>query len=278
MTPTTDRERLLIVNADDFGLSSSANSAIIRAHQEGILTSASLMLNEPGSDEAIALARENPRLGIGLHLTLLCGHSTLPRNQIPNLVNDQQEFCSNPAQVGFRYFFDRKLRDQLRAEIIAQFAKFRSIGVPLDHVDSHHHLHAHPTVFRILIESADQLGITHLRLTCEPFSINARVAFLGSLRRASHGLIHLALAGRARSVLKRMKIRHTGAVFGLLQDANVDERYLQRLLPRLPPGVSEIYSHPSVDRFKHEMEALISPRIRELVNKLGIRLVRYQDI
>ena len=61
----------LIVNADDFGLSPSVNAAVIRAHREGILTSASLMVNEPGFDEAVKLAQENPRLGVGLHLTLL---------------------------------------------------------------------------------------------------------------------------------------------------------------------------------------------------------------
>lgn len=269
--------RSLIVNADDFGLSSSANLAIIRAHRQGILTSASLMLNEPGFDEALELARQNPRLGIGLHLTLLCGHSTLPHQRIPNLVNEEREFGNNPARLGFRYFFQRELRQELHAEILAQFEKFRSTGLVLDHVDSHHHLHAHPTVFRILIESAQELGIKHLRLTCEPFGVHARVAKLRFLRRSNHGLIHWLLAGRARPILRRLDIRHTGAVFGLLQDAQVDERYLRRLLPALPPGVSEIYSHPSLDRFRHEMEALISPAIRKLVDQLGIRLIRYQD-
>lgn len=271
-------QRLLIVNADDFGLSSGANQAIIRAHEEGILTSASLMLNEPGFEEAVDLARKHPRLGVGLHLTLLCGHSTLPHRSIPNLVNENNEFCNHPARVGFRYFLNRELRAQLRAEITAQFEKFRSLGLRLDHVDSHHHLHAHPTVFRLLIESARDLGVTHLRLTCEPFHVHARVALLGSLRRASHGFIHWLLAGRARPILKEMDIRHTGAVFGLLQDARVDETYLERLLPLLPPGVSEIYCHPSTDVFRHEMEALISPRIRARVEQLGIRLIRYQDL
>jgi hopanoid biosynthesis associated protein HpnK len=270
--------RWLVVNADDFGLSSSANHAIIRAHREGILTATSLMLNEPGSEEAIALAKDNPRLGVGLHLTLLCGHSTLPRERIPGLVNERGEFRSNPAGVGFRYFLRRGLRSQLRSEILAQFEKFRSTGLPLDHVDSHHHLHAHPTVFRILIESAEEVGITHLRLTCEPWSVHARVATRTCLRRASHGFIHWLLAGRARPVLRDLEIRHTGAVFGLFQDAQVDETYLANLLPLLPAGVSEVYSHPSLDQFRHEMEALISPRIIKLVEELGIRLVRYQDI
>ena len=107
--------RRLIVNADDFGRSASINQAVIRAHREGILTTASLMVNEPACDEAVALARENPQLGVGLHLTLLCGHSALPSERIPGLVNARHEFTHNPAGAGFRYFFQRRLREQLRA-------------------------------------------------------------------------------------------------------------------------------------------------------------------
>ena len=71
----TSTPRRLIVNADDFGRSRSINEAVIRAHREGILTSASLMVNEPACGEAVALARENPDLCVGLHLSLLCGRS-----------------------------------------------------------------------------------------------------------------------------------------------------------------------------------------------------------
>src|SRR5688572_8336834 len=269
------KERRLIVNADDFGLSSGANHAIIRAHREGILTSASLMVNEPGFDEAVALARENPRLGVGLHLTFLCGHSTLPCEKIPGLVNTQCEFEYKPVRLGMRYFFQRDLREQLRAEMLAQFEKFRATGLPLDHVDSHHHLHAHPTIFRILIESAEDLGITHLRLTNEPFALHARLALGYRAERLTHTFLYWLLAGRARPILRRMDIKHTDAIFGMLQDAHVDEQYLERLLPHLPAGVSEIFSHPSIDVFANEMEALISPRIRALAESLNIRLIRY---
>lgn len=280
--PLTNRQanerRWLIVNADDFGLNSSTNQAIIRGHQEGILTSASLMVNEPSFEEAVQMARENPRLGVGLHLTFLCGHSTLPPDKIPGLVNSKREFDYNPARVGFKYFIRRELREQLRDEMLAQFEKFRSTGLPLDHVDTHHHLHAHPVVFRLLIESAEDLGITHLRLTSEPFGVHSRVALGFRPGRVGHGLIFWLLAGSARRKLKRLDIKHTDAVFGLLQDARVDEEYLQRLLPHLPKGINEIYSHPSMDIFKHEMEALISPKIRALAETLDIRLIRYQDI
>src|SRR5256885_1023189 len=117
--------RRLIVNADDFGRSPSINEAVIRAHQEGILTTASLMVNEPAFEEAVKLAKATPRLGVGLHLTLLCGHSALASEKIPGLVNGQREFTDSPATAGFRYFFRRELREQLHSEIHAQFRKFR---------------------------------------------------------------------------------------------------------------------------------------------------------
>ena len=270
--------RRLIVNADDFGRSASINQAVIRAHREGILTTASLMVNEPACEEAVALARQNPTLGVGLHLTLLCGHSALPPEDIPGLVNAKGEFSNNPARVGFRYFFQRSLNDQLRQEIHAQFQKFRATGLPLDHINGHLHLHLHPAVFHILMTDAGQLAIKHLRLTWDPFRLNLRLASGHFAYRALHAAIFHPLSARARPALAQRGIRHTDAVFGLLQNAHVDEAYVTRLLPELPAGDSELYSHPSLDEFKNEFDALISPRVRAQVNQLGIKLIRYQDL
>jgi len=270
--------RRLIVNADDFGRSHSINQAVIRAHREGILTTASLMVNEAASAEAVDLARQNPNLGVGLHLTLLCGHSALPREQIPGLVDRRGEFTSNPAAAGFRYFFRRSLREQLRAEIHAQFQKFRSTGLPLDHINGHLHLHLHPTVFGLLMQDAPQLGFSSVRLTDDPLRLNLRLASGHLAYRALHALIFCLLAARARPVLKRRGFRHTDAVFGVLQNARVDERYVCALLPSLPPGDSELYSHPSLDEFRNEFDALVSPRVREQAKLLGIELIRYRDL
>src|SRR3954469_16544328 len=168
--------RRLIVNADDFGRSHSINEAVIRAHQEGILTTASLMVNEPAFEDAVKLAKANPTLGVGLHLTLLCGHSALALEKIPGLVNGQKEFTNSPAAAGFRYFFRQELREQLRSEIHAQFQKFRETGLLLDHVNGHLHLHLHPTVFDILMQDAEELDIERLRLTFDPFWMNWRLA------------------------------------------------------------------------------------------------------
>jgi hopanoid biosynthesis associated protein HpnK len=270
--------RRLIVNADDFGRSPSINLAVVRAHQEGVLTSASLMVNEPDCAEAVALAKENPKLGIGLHLTLLMGHSALPPENIPGLVNHRGEFSNDPVGVGMRYFFNRGLREQLRAEIHAQFDRFRATGLSLDHVNGHLHLHLHPVVFRILMEDAHKLGIRHLRLTRDCLARSRRMSRGHWLYRVSHAAIYEWLSRRAREPLQQRGIKHAQITFGLLQDSHVDEAYVLKLLPELPPGDSELYSHPSLDKFKPEFDALVSPRVKEQINKLGIELIRYQDL
>ena len=271
-------KRRLIVNADDFGRSSSINQAVIRAHREGILTSASLMVNEPACAEAVSLARQNPRLGVGLHLTFLCGHSALTPARIPGLVNFAGEFTNNPAGAGFRYFFQRSLREQLRAEMHAQFERFRATGLELDHVNGHLHLHLHPTVFDLLMHDADQLGLHRIRLTFDPFRLNLRIASGHLAYRALHVLIFHTLSARARPRIQQRGLRHTANVFGLLQNARVDEQYVLGLLPELPPGDSELYSHPSLDEFKNEFTALISPQVRQEMTRQGIELIRYQDL
>jgi chitin disaccharide deacetylase len=273
-----DSPRRLIVNADDFGRSSAINSAVIRAHTDGILTTASLMVGEPCCAEAVALARQQPRLGVGLHLTLSCGRATLPPEKIRGLVNARREFDNRPVALGWRYFFRRDLREPLRREIHAQFEAFHATGLVLDHVNGHQHMHLHPTVLRILMEDAEKLGIRRLRLTRDPFWLNARLASGAWAYRASHAFIYACLSRRARPELQSRNIRHTGRVFGLLQNARVDETYVMRLLPRLPSGDSELYSHPSLDEFKHEFDALVSARVKSAVPELGIRLIRYQDL
>ncbi|HZM06371.1 MAG TPA: hopanoid biosynthesis-associated protein HpnK [Candidatus Saccharimonadales bacterium] len=270
-----DAVRRLIVNADDFGRSRSINEAVIRAHREGILTTTSLMVNEPAADEAIALARQNPKLGVGLHLTLVCGSSTLSAAQIPALVNAQKQFSNNPVASGLRYFTSARCRAQLRDEIKAQFAKFQASGLLLDHVNGHLNIHLHPTILKIIL---DNMGRSPMRLTYDPFFLNARLAAGRWGYRFSHAVIYWILSNRARPLLAQRRIRHTEAVFGLLQNGCVDSDYITKLLPCLPPGDSELYSHPSLGQFAHELDALINPTVRALAQKLGLQLIRYQDL
>jgi hopanoid biosynthesis associated protein HpnK len=268
----------LIVNADDFGFNAAHNEAVIHAHQEGILTTASLMVNEAGAGEAVRLAHQNPRLGVGLHLTLVCGRSALTPARIPGLVGEQGAFRSQPVAAGCAYFFKRSLRDELEAEISAQFRKFKETGLVLDHVNGHLNIHLHPVVFRILMRQAKSWGIKHLRLVRDPLRTSIKTTRGRWLYRLSHALVFSWLSGWALPKLKAAGIRHTHSVFGLLQNGRVNEDYLLRLLPLLAPGESEIYSHPSTNAAPEELAALTSGKVKKLVSTLNIQCIRYQDI
>jgi chitin disaccharide deacetylase len=273
-----DESRRLIVNADDFGRSSSINQAVIESHRQGILTTASLMVTGDALDQAISLARENPRLGVGLHLTLACGRSVLSQREIPGLVDEARNFLDDPVRAGFRYYFRKHLWPELHREIQAQFDKFRSFGLALDHVNGHLNLHLHPAILAILMKQAPAGEIRAFRLTRDPFWLNARLAEGRWLYRISHAVIFAILSRSAEGRLRQRNIRHTRYVFGMLQNAHVDEPYLTRLLKQLPAGDSELYSHPSLDEFSHEFQALIHPQVRRLVESERIKLIRYQDL
>ncbi len=273
-----ERPRRLIVNADDFGRSRDINEAVRRAHRDGILTTASLMVNEPFAGEAVDLARANPQLGVGLHLVLVSGRAALPAEALPVLANPEGNFTESAVQAGLRYFFLRRLRVELRAEIDAQFKAFAATGLPLDHLNGHLNLHLHPTVFRLALDVAGGWRSPRWRLTRDRFWLNAALSGGCWAYRVSHAIIFNLLSAWARPQLWRRGVRHTERVFGLLQNARVDETFLLRLLARLPPGDSELYSHPSLTDFRHEFEALVSPRVKALAAAHGIALIRYQDL
>lgn len=275
---TAPGARRLIVNADDFGQSAAINAAVARAHCEGILTSASLMVNEGGCAEAVALARENPRLGVGLHLSLVAGQSALPPERIAGLTDSSGCFSHPPVASGWRYFFRRDLREPLRAEIAAQFDRFAATGLECDHVNGHLHLHLHPVILPMVLENASRHGIRGVRLTRDPFWVNAALAGGRWLSRMSHAATFSLLARRARRVFELRGVRFTKAVFGLLQDGLVDEEFLCRLVSRLPAGDFEVFSHPALGARQTEFDALVSPRIKSCVAAQRIQLIRYRDL
>ena len=127
-------ERVLVVNADDFGASDGINRGIVEAHERGIVTSASLMVMAPATAAAVALAREHPALGLGLHWAL-----------------DAEDFDDG---------VDLGDAAAVRAELARQLDAFQSlVGRAPDHVDSHHHVHRHPDVGPIARELAAPLGV-----------------------------------------------------------------------------------------------------------------------
>ena len=272
-----DKEIRLIVNADDFGKSSSANSAIQRAHREGILTSASLMVSADRADQAAQIARENPLLGVGIHLTLVCGTSTLKPSEIIGVVNQKFEFDQSPVRAGIRYYFSKSLHHYIRQEINAQIRLFKTYDLPIDHLNGHLNFHLHPTVFEFIKRGVYELGVRSVRLTRDPLLLNLSIAGGNYLYRLSHALIFNLLAARSRKSLDRNRLIYADATFGLLQSGRLNERYLLKLLARLKPGTYELYAHPDEHEHRHELEALTSPKVKNLIRERGIILCRYSD-
>jgi predicted glycoside hydrolase/deacetylase ChbG (UPF0249 family) len=272
-------KRRLIVNADDFGLSASVNAAVIRAHRDGILTTASLMVNEPGfrRRREIRQGKCKTRRRSAPDSAARPCRAAAAKNPRPRQRARRIQQFARRCRHGI-FFQAQFARGQLHAEIHAQFEKFHSTGLPLDHVNGHLHLHLHPVIFKILMEDSEKLGIRHLRLTRDCFARSRRISRWHFFYKISHAAIFGFLSSRARKALAQKKIRHAQITFGLLQDSRVDEEFILKLLPELPPGDSELYSHPSLDEFKHEFDALVSPRVREQIEKLGIELIRYQDL
>jgi hypothetical protein len=128
------------------------------------------------------------------------------------------------------------------------------------------------------MDDADTLRIRHLRLTRDCLSRSFRMAKGRWFYRVAHAAIFAWLSRRVRKTLRQKQIKHAQFTFGLLQDSCVDEKYVLQLLPELPAGESELYSHPSLDQQKAEFEALVSPRVKARVQELGIELIRYQDL
>ena len=277
----------LIVTADDFGLSSGVNRAVEQSWKNGLLTCASIMPGEGAFDEAVKIARRNPGLQIGLHLTLVRGRAVLPPAEIPELVDAQGNFSENPIRSGLRYFFDRGLYCQLKREIEAQIKKVLAAGLALTHIDGHLNIHLHPTIFRILAELMPRYGITTFRLAQERLSHNLRFDRERKFGKRIENMIFSFLTDHARPELDRLGIRYASEVKGVLNSGRMTEEYILKIIDGLQEGLTEIYFHPGIlpdteirrrmpdYRHQEELAAITSPLVSRRLQELQIQLQNY---
>lgn len=249
---TAAAAKRLIVTADDFGMAVPVNEAIESGHREGMLSAASLMVAGNAVEDALARTRTLPRLGVGLHLVLVDGKPALPPERIPDLVGADGRFSKDVVGAGIRLFLSETAQRQAEAEIRAQFEAFRRTGLPLDHVNGHHHFHMHPTVFRILIELAPEFGIKAVRVPREPFLPSWRAIGTDPLNRFWTWLFHRRRTAAMQERLRRAGIRFNDHIFGLADTGHMRPEKARAFLAHLPGGVSEIYFHPMTRRWEDE--------------------------
>ncbi len=275
----------LIVHADDFGFSESINHGIVRAHTDGILTSASLAAAGGAFDQAVALARAHPSLDLGIHLTLTGEHSAAPPESVPTLLHDAASLWPNPAEFLQRYVRGAISMADVERELNAQITRVLDAGLSISHLDGHQHLHALPRIRGVVAELARRYDIGFVRRPRE----RLRAFMLRDPRRFGRAAATLALRVLCASP-PGWNARSTDHFVGFYFGGRLDRANLATLIDALPhTGTCELMCHPGADSSESghfaadydrraECDALCDPDIVRALRNRAIGLVSFADI
>ncbi len=288
-----EKRRTLIVNADDFGFSPAVNAGIVRAHREGILTSATLLANAPAFEEAVGLAREHPGLGVGLHLNLVRGRALSPGDEIPSLLGDD----GNLRRFRLRRLSKRFL-DAAEREYRRQFEKTLQAGIRPTHIDFEKHHAWQGPLYLLACRLANEYGVKAARIFREPVVWTLRnLGWPGLMPTALAGLLRIgfSLGGGGGTTL-----RTADRLLGQCHIGGMTEAVWLRLAGKLPEGITEVMTHPGEsekgaaaggkraaegkaetamgaswlgESRGRELAALVSPAVREALR--GVELSHY---
>ena len=276
----------LIVNADDFGLHPLINAGIIKGYQEGFITSTSLMPSATCWQEAVRLAKDNPRLGIGVHLTLVGGvPSVLPKEQVSSLLDDDGLFLPDYVAFAKRYYSGAVKRSELEAELRAQLERALSCGVNITHIDSHQHTHVLPGINSLVLKLSNEYNIIRVRIPKEGY------LFTGGFQTGVGRLIGRSglsfCADMAALRADSLGLRHPQHFYGMLAGGHLNAQLIANILRQLPEGVSEIMTHPGLDsaalgkafswqyHWREELDAYLDAGNKALLKELGIEPVSF---
>lgn len=272
--------RLLVINADDLGLSEGVNRGILEAHAAGTVTSTSILATGSAFDDAIRLLRDaGSRMSVGLHLDLVSGR---PLARVPSL--------TDPATGSFyalRRLVWRALRGLVRADDVArecnaQLAKLAAAGLQATHVDSHCHTHALPGVLPAVVDAARRSGVRRVRRP------------LGRLQQGTVRASAKAIALRASWHMAARNLALPPATdhfrgLELFGHRQFGARLLD-LFDELPSGSTELLVHPgfaddtlrAIDPYtierERELQALTSAAVRERLQRGDFQLVPMGEV
>ncbi len=284
----------MIFNADDFGVTRGVNDGIIRAHREGVLSSATLMATGIAFDDAVAHAKRNPSLGVGCHLVLVGEKSVSDPREIPTLVDSTGRLPASLASFVAKVTARHIRRKDIATELRAQIQKIRAAGIEPTHVDTHKHTHAHPRVMEIVCQVAHELGISRIRKPIESFADSWRSTTALGKGAATQVVAASAvrmIRPRFEALAKKYGMRSPDHFKGLAATGEIDGEKLLNFVSFLEDGTTEIMLHPGLydaelektgTRLRmhreREMNALTDPRVREALQKHGIRIISYREL
>jgi len=213
----------LIFIADDFGMNGEINDAIIYAHLSGHLNGAALMMAQPATHSAVELARANPTLQIGWHLHL--------NDSVPATI-DHWPWGASPARAGFSIGLFSKSRELMRREVARQWELFQATGLECRFINSHHHLHAHPFVYRALLDAVGPKFTGWIRLGAPR-----------ALHPTAPALLWPALNWTYLDRRRRLSAwRSTDTLWGVRSRLNAED--VSAIAASLPDGFHEFLFHP----------------------------------
>lgn len=234
----------LIVNADDFGLTSGVNRGIVELHRAGVLTSTTLIAKAGATEQAVELARANPGLGVGCHIVLADGVPTLPPREVATLI-DKETGCFPLKLTTFlrRLFTGRIRASEIEVEARAQIQLLQSRGLRLTHVDTHKHTHMFPRVLRPILRAARSCGIRAIRNPFEPeWAIHATPR--ASLVRSAEVWTLRRFGPYFQRVLAEEGFTTTDGTIAVAATGVVNTDTVRALLAKLPEGTWELVTHP----------------------------------
>ncbi len=287
--------RRLIINADDFGLTSGVNRGILEAHRAGVVTSTSLMADVTHTDEAAAMACDAPRLSVGCHVVLIDGSPLLSGREIPSLVRSGEgRFRESWTHFTAAVLCGRVRQEEIAAEVRAQIHRLRELGVHLSHLDTHKHVHILPAVLQPILQAARDCGIRAVR---NPFAPLRPLAFSQLLKRPllwkrySQVRLLRTLSQSFRRRVQSYGLATTDGTFGIVVTGALDQRLFAAIAGSIPEGTWELACHPGdVDdelwsvrtRLREsrgrELQVLTSAAAREALQRHGVELISYREL
>ena len=284
--------RRLIINADDFGLTSGVNRAIIEGHLQGAITSATLMANSSAFDEAARLAKNNPSLGIGCHVVLVDGVPVSPPSRVPSLLGDGTSRFRTKL-FAFTHAASRHQLDpaQIEEETIAQIRKIQQAGVDLTHLDSHKHTHMFSRVTEPILRAARACGIRAIRNPFEPADFSLIREQPALWKRYFQVRTLRLFSNRFREQVAAAGLLTTDGTVGIVATGALDQSLFEALIENLPDGTWEFVCHPGyndaqlqsagtrlLDSRVQELEILSSEATASLFRHSGIQLISYREL
>lgn len=280
----------LIVNADDFGLHSAVNAAVIDGHRTGIITSTSLLAGGEAFTEAVSMAKNNPKLGIGIHIALVGGLKPVCKpSEVPSLLTSKGVFPETYIDFMKRVYTGKINYSELRNEIHAQIERIMESGVHVNHIDGHQHMHVLPTVLPIIIEQAKQHGINAIRIPDESYlfvnNMYSPVRLLGKMGLST-------VAAKARPTIRDNGMYSTQYFWGMINGGQINQKTLMGILKYVSKksGTHELMIHPGLNNtilgnlykwgyhWEDELQAISSNHTHLYIRQNNIELINYGDL